>query len=152
MIMLEQSTDSAVAPTEAILGVNEIMTSANRFTNAQVEPAGSTRGDDLGAHNLFEIVGRDVAPVYGEYIYSFLENGYDFNIEINQFGFSESCYLGSKDPEKRQLFSAEEAATAEQLIRSFFLSKPKIYTDRLGQAARFMGGVTFRPRWIVKKS
>jgi hypothetical protein len=131
--------------------VEVIMTSANRFTNAGIEPAGVTSGDDDGSHNLFKIVGTDGAPTYGEYIYSFLENEYDFNIEIDQFGFSESCYLGSADPEKRQRFPAEEAATAEQLIRSFFLSKPKIYTDRFSKA-RFTGGVTFRPGWILEKS
>ncbi len=128
------------------------MTSASRFTNAPVLPAGSVRGDDLYAHDVFKIIGTDGGPIYGEYLYSFLENGNDFNIEIDQFGFSEARYIGSADPKKRQSFSAEEAATAELLIRSFFLSRPKIYTNQLGQAARFMGGVTFRPNWIFEKS
>jgi hypothetical protein len=50
------------------------------------------------------------------------------------------------------MITEDEAATAEQLIRSFFLSRPKIYSDRHGQGAPFMGSVTFRPNWILEKS
>jgi hypothetical protein len=129
------------------------MTNSNRFTNARIERAGSTRGDDLGSHELFKIVGTDGAALYGEYILSFPENGNDFNIEIDQFGFSEAQYLSSVDPERRQRFSAEEARTAEDLIRSFCLSKPEINLLRLppdlAPRVRFMGSVTFRATWIV---
>src|SRR5947209_20176665 len=108
MIIAEVLKGLVVASaTLAALEVESIMTSASRFTNAQVVPAGSVRGDDLYAHDVFKVIGTDGAPIYGEYIYSFLENGNDFNIEINQFGFSEARYIGSTDPQKRHRFSAE---------------------------------------------
>src|SRR5580704_2822532 len=126
------------------------MPSPNMFANANVEPDGSTRGDDDRFHDLFKIVRINSPALYGDYIYSFLDNGYDFNIEIGAFGYPDYRHLGSPDPSKRQQFSAEEAATAEQLIRSFFLSSPSIYRER-SLNARFVGGVTFRPNWIVVK-
>ena len=126
------------------------MPNPNMFTNARVEAAGSTQGDDDRAHNLFKIVGTEGPALYGDYIYSFLENGNDFNIEIDLFGYVDYRYLGSPDPSKRQQFSAEEAAAAEQLIRSFFLSNPSIYGES-SLKARFVGGVSFRPNWIVVK-
>jgi hypothetical protein len=127
------------------------MASSDTFTNARIESGGSTRGADDGAHTLFKIIRTDGPTLYGEYIYSFLENGNDFNIEINLFGYLESRHLGSRDPSKRQQFSAEEAAIAEQLIRSYFLSEPDIYRKAFRPPAKFVGGVTFRPKWIVLK-
>jgi hypothetical protein len=128
-----------------------LMASSDTFTNARVESGGLTRGDDDGAHNLFKIIGTDGLTLYGEYIYSFLENGNDFNIEIDLFGYAESRYIGSRDPSRRQQFSAEEAATAEKLIRSYFLSEPDIYRKAFRPPAKFVGAVTFRPKWIILK-
>jgi hypothetical protein len=128
-----------------------IMANSDTFTNARVESGGSTRGDDDRAHRLFKIIRADGSTLYGEYIYSFLENGNDFNIEIDLFGYAESRYLGSRDPSRRQRFSADEAATAEQLIRSYFLSEPDIYRKAFLPPAKFVGGVTFRPKWVVLK-
>ena len=127
-----------------------VMTTTNRFINARVELSGHTCGADDGAHWLFEIAGADEAPIYGEYIYAFYENGNDFNIEIDQFGFSDYRDLGHPDSEKRQRFSAEEAAAAEQLIRAYFLSKPEVFPEYA--RALFRGGVAFRPKWILYES
>ena len=46
----------------------------------------------------------------------------------------------------------EEAETAESLIRSFFLSKPKIYGFGPPSKGGFLGGITFRPKWIVENA
>jgi hypothetical protein len=120
----------------------------NRFANARVMAGGETVGDDTRYHFLFKIEGNGTPPIYGEYIPQFLENKYDFNIDIDLFGYSNSRFLGSPHPKWRQSFSGEEAATAESLIRSFFLSDPDIYRRNFLRA-RFAGGVTFRPNWIT---
>jgi hypothetical protein len=124
------------------------MPAVNRFSSAGVIAGGATSGDNDRNHFLFRIEGNGTPPIYGEYIYQFLENRYDFNIEIDLFGYSDYRFLGSPNPTKRQSFSAEEAATAESLIRSFFLSDPDI-SSRHFLRARFAGGVTFRPNWIT---
>ncbi len=127
------------------------MANSDTFTNARIESGGSTRGDDDRAHRLFEIIRTDSPPLYGEYIYSFLKNGNDFNIEIDLFGYVEGRFIGSLESSRRQQFSTDEAGTAEQLIRSYFLSEPDIYRKAFRPPAKFVGGVTFRPKWIVLK-
>jgi hypothetical protein len=124
------------------------MSGVDRFANARVIAGGATSGDDDRNHFLFRIEGNGTPPIYGEYIYQFLENEYDFNIEIDLFGYSNYRFLGSPHSKWRQSFSAKEAATAESLIRSFFLSDPDIST-RDFLRARFAGGVSFRPNWIT---
>jgi hypothetical protein len=125
------------------------MPAVNRFSSARVIAGGATSGDDDRNHFLFRIEGNQTTPpIYGEVIYQFLENGHDFNIEIDLFGYLDYRFLGSPNPTKRLSFSAEEAATAESLIRSYFLSDPDIYRQKFLRA-RFAGGVTFRPNWII---
>jgi hypothetical protein len=124
------------------------MSPGNRFANARVIAGGATSGADDRHHDLFRIEGNGTPPIYGEYIYQFLENKYDFNIEIDLFGYSDYRFLGSSHSKWRQSFSAEEAATAESLIRSFFLSDPEIYRRRFLRA-RFAGGISFRSNWIT---
>jgi hypothetical protein len=125
------------------------MPAVNRFSSARVIAGGATSGDDDRNHFLFRIEGNQTTPpIYGEVIYQFLENGHDFNIEIDLFGYSDYRFLGSSHSKWRQSFSAEEAATAESLIRSFFLSDPEIYRRRFLRA-RFAGGISFRSNWIT---
>jgi hypothetical protein len=100
------------------------MSATNRFANGHVIAGGATSGDDDRNHFLFRIEGSGSPPIYGEYIYQFLENQHDFDVQIDLFGYSDYHFLGSPNPGKRQSFSAEEASTAEGLIRSFFLSDP----------------------------
>jgi hypothetical protein len=121
------------------------MSATNRFANGHVIAGGDTSGDDDGDHHLFRIEGSGSPPIYGEYIYQFLENEYDFNVEIDMFGYLDYHFLGSPHAKNRQSFSAEEASTAEGLIRSFFLSDYRHTFLR----ARFAGGVSFRPGWVV---
>jgi hypothetical protein len=101
------------------------------------------------AHDLFKIESPEIPTFYGDYIYSFLENEYDFNIDIGVFGFVDPQRVGSSDPAAREQFSAEECLAAEHLIRSYFLSEPEIFKRLLG--GRFVGGMSFRPNWIVKR-
>jgi hypothetical protein len=124
------------------------MSGADKFVDGRVIAGGDTSGDDDRNHFLFRIEVSGGPPIYGEYIYQFLENEYDFNVEIDLFGYLDYRFLGSPNSTKRQSFSAEEASTAEGLIRSFFLSDPDIYR-RDFLKARFAGGVRFRPDWIV---
>jgi hypothetical protein len=130
--------------------VTMMMASSETFTNARVDKAGSTRGDDDGFHDLFKVVRTDGPVLYGEFKLLYMENGNDFNIEIGPFGYLEYCYLGSSDPTRRLRFSAEEAATLEKLIRSAFLANQGFCNSL--PPARFMGGVTFRPDWIIDGS
>ena len=89
--------------------------------------------------------------LYGDYFYVGPEGGNDFNIEIGMFAYTDPHEAGTPDPRFRQHFSAEDAYAAEQLIRSYFLSDPSIFTERfLMPPARFAGGVGFRPGWILK--
>jgi hypothetical protein len=126
----------------------QAMSAINRFANGRVIAGGDTSGDDDRNHMLFRIEGSGSPPIYGEYIYQFLENENDFNVEIDLFGYLDYHFLGSPNPSKRQSFSAGEASTAEGLIRSFFLSDPDIYRQSFLRP-RFAGGVSFRPDWVV---
>ncbi len=123
------------------------MSTTNRFANGRVIAGGDTSGDDDRNHFLVRIEESGRPPIYGEYIYQFLENESDFNVEIDLFGYQDYHFLGSSDPTKRQSFSAEEASTAEGLIQSYFSSDPDIFKRMLG--GRFVGGVSFRPNWVV---
>jgi len=87
--------------------------------------------------------------LYGEYIEIFEPNGNDFNIEIGMFGFTYAEMVGS--PEARQHFSLEERWMAEQLIRSFFTNPSNVMRGYTA-GVRFLGGVRFRPGWIIQKS
>jgi hypothetical protein len=121
------------------------------FVGGRVEAAGATMEADDSDHSLFKIERTNGSPIYGEYIYQFLANEHDFNVEIAMFGYSDYRYLGSRDPTKRQSFSADEASTAQDLIRSYFLSHPPIYKQSFLNP-RFTGNVSFRSDWVVKKS
>src|ERR1700730_5529600 len=125
---------------------------ANPFTNAHIESAGSVRGTDERAYNLFKIGTADDPPLYGAYSYVFPdEKVFDFNIEIGLFGYVDPDNLGNLHPQARKHFGAEECLTIEQLIRSYFLSEPEIFAKRWPPPARFAGGVAFRPNWIVRE-
>ena len=127
------------------------MSGANSFVDGRVATAGATSGDDDRNHFLFKIERTSGAPVYGEYVYQFLDNKYDFNVEIALFGYPDYRCLGSPDSTKRHSFSAEEASSAQNLIRSYFLSDPPVY-KQMFLNARFAGGVSFRADWIVREA
>jgi hypothetical protein len=77
------------------------------------------------------------------------EKGSDFNIEIGLFGYVDPYNVGDLHPQARKHFTDEEWLTIEELIRTYFLSKPDIFAKRFLPPARFVGGVTFRPNWII---
>jgi len=129
----------------------EMTTDANSFTNARVESAGSVRGLDEIGHDIFKVVRREAPTLYGDYFYLFDSTGFNFNIEIRQFGNLDWHAMGDLDPAYREHFSAEEASAAEQLIRAYFLSNPPVYARMHGPDAKFLGGVLFRPNWIIQK-
>ena len=121
------------------------MTRTNRFTNARISDGGSTRGGDMSSHDLFKIEGPDGPTFYGDYIYSCLENGNDFNIDIGTFGYVDPQRVASSDPTAREQFSGEECSAAEKLILTRFLSEPDIYRKR-SLKANFVGGVKLSTR------
>lgn len=122
----------------------------NPFTNAHIKSAGAVRGTDEQGFNLFEIETADGPPLYGAYFYVFPdEEGYDFNIEIGLFGYVDPNNVGNLHPQARKHFKDEEWLTIGELIQGFFLSKPDIFAKRWPQPTRFVGGVTFRPNWII---
>lgn len=126
------------------------MRQSNSFTNARLEPAGSVRGGDDDRHDIFKIERPGHPPLYGDYIYVFPDQGDDFNVEIGVFGYLDMYAVGDLDPRYRQRLSPGEASTVEQLIRSYFLSDPPIYAKRfLMPPSRFLGGVSFRPNWLL---
>jgi hypothetical protein len=127
------------------------MTSTNTFINASIDSAGVVQGADETGHNTFKIERGEDPPLYGDYFYVFPNDGTEFNIEIGVFGYVDPNNIGNLHPAARQQFSAEESSTACQLIRSYFLSNPLIYTKRWPAPARFLGGVCFRSNWIVEK-
>jgi hypothetical protein len=76
-----------------------------------------------------------------------MPNRNDFDIEIRSFGFVEPGTIGLRD---RQLaFSATECQAIERLIRSF-LSNPDVFKKRFGPPARYLGGVAFKPDWVLQ--
>jgi hypothetical protein len=153
MIRMQPSTHSAVAVgAEATLGVKSVMTTSNNFANVRIESGGSVRGPDEMGHDLFKIT-RAIGPdLYGDYFYVGPEDGNDFDIEVGLFGYTNPHDAGALNPSFREHFSAEDASAAEQLIRSYFLSNPAIFRERfLMPPARFQGGVSFRPNWILQK-
>jgi hypothetical protein len=127
------------------------MTDANSFTNASIDSAGTVGGADEAEHDLFKIEKGDGPPLYGDYFYIFPNDEPFFNIEIGVFGYLDPYAVGDLDPTYRLHFTAEESEAVEQLIRSFFLSNPRIFTKRWPPPLRFSGGVSFRPNWIIRK-
>jgi hypothetical protein len=99
---------------------------------------------------LFKITQSTGQVLYGNYIYAFAENENDFDIEIGLFGYVDPYATGDLHPAYRQHFTAEESSAAERLIRSYFLSNS--FDHGFLPPARFLGGVSFRPNWIVQKS
>lgn len=96
------------------------MTSPNTFTDARVGFDGHVSGWDERPHNLFKIERADDRTLYGDYILAFLEDGNHFNVDIGPFGYVDPYHAGDLNPSRRRHFSAEECASAEQLVRSFF--------------------------------
>jgi hypothetical protein len=126
----------------------------NSFAGASIELAGSFRGVDEAGHDLF-LIQRTAGPIlFGEYFEAPTgANENDFNIEIGAFGFANPENAGNPDPNARQRFSAEECSAAKQLIQSYF-SNPSVVLDRWQSMpeVRFLGGVRFRPDWIIPDS
>jgi hypothetical protein len=125
------------------------MAGTNRFQSADVQLAGIIAGGDEAGHYVFSITPKEGAPLYGEYSKKFEENGNDFNIEIGLFGYSNNTSVGTTHPAFRAAFSAEDCFTVERLIRTFFSSSTMFPTSI---RAGFLGGVCFRPNWIVQEA
>jgi hypothetical protein len=124
------------------------MTDSNSFANARIKLAGTARGVDEAGHRIYVIERSDGTVLAGEYFEVF--NGNDFNLEIGMFGFCHRNGVGNPHPSARLHFSAEDTLAAEKLIRSFF-STPSVAMDKWQYVpnVRFLGGVSFRPNWII---
>ncbi|HEY4405238.1 MAG TPA: hypothetical protein VGN55_11400 [Xanthobacteraceae bacterium] len=131
--------------------VMNVMTSGNSFKGARIRSVGMVRGVDEGGHDMFRVE-RTAGPfLYGEYFEVFEENENDFNIEIGAFGFTNEDNAGNPYPSAREHFSAEECSSAQELVQQYF-SNPRAVMDKWEGAphARFLGGVRFRPDWIIR--
>jgi hypothetical protein len=69
------------------------------------------------------------------------------------FAFTNPRNAGNPDPSARQHFSADESLAAQQLVQDF-LSTPSVVMEKWqhSPAARFLGGVRFRPDWILQSA
>jgi hypothetical protein len=123
----------------------------NTFANARIKLGGTARGVDEAGHHVYVVERSDGPALTGEYFEVF--NGNDFNIEIGMFGFTYRGEVGNLHPSVRLHFSAEDSFSAEQLIRSFFQT-PSVAMDKWQYVptVRFLGGVSFRPNWIIQNS
>jgi hypothetical protein len=125
----------------------EMDTGSNTFANARIRFGGITRGMDENVHDLIRIDRTEGPALFGEYKLLFMANKNDFDVEIRSFGFVEHGTIGIRD---RQLaFSATECEAIERLIRSFF-SNPDVFKKRFLPPARYLGGVAFKPDWVLQ--
>jgi hypothetical protein len=127
--------------------VVEMVTGSNTFANARIRLGGITRGMDEKGHDLIRIDRTEGPALFGEYKLLFMANKSDFDVEIRSFGFVEPGTIGIRD---RQLaFSATECEAIERLIRSFF-SNPDVFKKEFRPPARYLGGLAFKPDWILQ--
>jgi hypothetical protein len=124
---------------------------ADTFANARIKLAGIALGADEAGHHVYVVELSDDQTLTGEYFEVF--SGNDFNIEIGMFGFASRNGVGNPHASARLHFSPEDILVAEQMIRSFF-SDPRVAMDKWQHVpgVRFLGGVSFRPNWIIRKS
>jgi hypothetical protein len=128
------------------------MTKAGTFEDARVRFVGSVRGVDDGGHDMFMIDRTEGPALYGEYFEIFDESGNDFNIEIGAFGFTNKENAGNPYPSARLHFSAAELSSARQLIQDHFSNSEVVMEKwQYTPGARFLGGVRFRPDWIIEE-
>jgi hypothetical protein len=155
-MMMKPPRHPAVASAPKVgLGHNRTertMTNASTFKNARVQFVGSVRGVDDGGHDMFVVDRTEGPALYGEYFEVFGENKNDFNIEVGAFGFTNKENAGNPYPSARQHFSAAECSSAQQLIQDYFSNSDVVMEKwQYTPSARFLGGVTFRPGWIIPK-
>jgi len=128
--------------------VAEMTRDTKSFADASIKFAGVLRGADEEPHYLVGIARADGSRLFGGYKHAWLENGNDFNVEIEPFGYVEKHHVGNT---KRQLaFSVEECFAVEQLIRSFF-SDLEVCKKGFDIGGNFLGNITFQPDWIIQK-
>jgi hypothetical protein len=128
------------------------MPSANTFADARISLAGRIGGVDERGHSMFMVERTRGPTLFREYFEISGEiNENDFNIEIGVFGFTDLEDAGNPYPSARQHFSAEEGLAAHKLIQDFF-STPSVVmkTWQRTPGVRFLGGVSFRPDWILQ--
>ncbi len=124
------------------------------FAGARIEFAGvvwDVDGTDGTPHDLFAIERAGEPSLYGDYfLVSPSDDENEFNAEIGLFGYRGRLDVGNPDPSLRERFSAEECEAIERLIRSAF-SNPNIFDEEIAPPVRYLGGVSFRPNWIIQK-
>ncbi len=126
------------------------MTNTDTFAGAVVGFAGIVWDADHTAHDVFSIKRATEPALYGDYfLVSPIHDENEFNTEIGVFGYRGRLDVGSLVPALRQQFSSEECRSIEQLIGSFF-SKPGIFDDQFLPPISCLGGVSFRPNWIIR--
>jgi hypothetical protein len=128
------------------------MASGNPLKVASVRLTGTRRGVDDGGHDTFCVQSVGEEEFFGEYFEVWaIQNENHFNIEIGAFGFTDPENAGNPYPSARLQFSTDECSTLEDSIRKE-LSKPEIIMDKWRSLpwVKFLGGVTFRPGWIIE--
>jgi hypothetical protein len=129
--------------------VIEMTADRNSFANARIRFGGITRGMDEHVHDLIRIDRTEGPALFGEYKLLFMANKSDFDVEIRSFGFVEHGTIGIRD--RQSAFSATECEAIERLIRSFF-SNPDLFKEQFRPPARYLGGLAFKPDWIIQAS
>jgi hypothetical protein len=125
------------------------MTTGDAFTGVRF--AGPIFGADLKHHDLFKVERTQGPPVYGEYVLiPVLGSEIEFNTGIDLFGYIDRFNLGNLHPGARKRFTAEECAAVEKVIRPFF-SDPDIFKQKFLPPVKSLGGVSFRPDWIIRR-
>jgi hypothetical protein len=126
------------------------MSKAEKFATAQIKFAGPCVGWDGKSHDVFILKADKDPDLRGEYIMVWAENGADYNLEFGEFGPFDERNFGNPDPKVRQHFTPDEASAIEQRLRSF-ANDPTTFQRKFTPPARFLGGVSFRPNWILKR-
>jgi hypothetical protein len=128
----------------------ELMTESNSFKDARIGFGGRLSGADEKPHSLFKIERTEGPVLYGEYVFAVAEDRNHFNVETGPFGYIDRYCAGLVGPSIQQHFSAEECSTLEQLIRAFF-STPGVFDKSFIPRELFLGGISFRPNWIIRE-
>ena len=116
---------------------------------------GNVRGADERGHDMLWIDLPGRPRLYGEYRQKFAENRNDFDFEIVSFGLTSPWNAGIPQPGRLRL-SAMERTAAERLIRTL-LCAPEAAQARNGMhvfvsmKGVFLGGVEFRPGWVLEE-
>lgn len=110
------------------------------------------RGIDEAGHYTFFVRLKNTVMLFGEWRAKWAANQNDFDVEIVRFGYVDENAVDSEHPLARRRFSREQRQVVQHLIRSLF-SEPVARNGPIPfsmKSATFLGGVDFRPEWILE--